>query len=144
MTTPKKEPITLLPFIKSARSKLFFLAQFLLGLTLFVCIFIVCQSITSRFNISLPPALLGIGLLLSILLIAGIKRKTTPNFIAAGARPMLSHMVLFLIPAIVGVVAHLDLILAFPLVLFLAIVVTTVLSLFITAYISQKLMGGSE
>ncbi|WP_371195005.1 CidA/LrgA family protein [Glaciecola sp. SC05] len=113
------------------------MAQFSLGLCLLVLIFIASQQVTSYFQIKLPPALLGIGVLLLLLLTL----RKVPMFIQTGARPMLSHMVLFLIPAIVTIVAHFALILEFPMVLLLAIVGTTVLSLFITAVISQKLMG---
>lgn len=137
MTTPKKEPSISLPFTKRVLSKLSYLAQFSLGLCLLVLIFIASQQVTSYFEIKLPPALLGIGVLLLLLLAL----RKVPMFIQTGARPMLSHMVLFLIPAIVTIVAHFALILEFPLVLLLAIVGTTVLSLFITAVISQKLMG---
>jgi holin-like protein len=104
---------------------------------LFVLIFIVCQYFTVLFQLRLPPALLGIGVLLLFLLLL----RHVPGFVEFGARPMLSHMVLFLIPAIVGIVAHLALIIEFPLVLIIAIVGTTVLSLLITAWLGQKLMS---
>lgn len=140
MTTPNKETTTSLPYIKRVRSKLANLAQFVLGLTFLVIIFIVCQWLAQILGLNIPPALLGIGVLLLLLLLL----RRVPLFVASGAKPLLSHMVLFLIPAIVGIVAHISLILEFPMVLFLAIVGTTIVSLFITALLSQKLMGKHE
>lgn len=140
MTIPKEETTTSLPFIKRVRSKLANLAQFALGLTFLVIIFILCQWLAQSLKLNIPPALLGIGVLLMLLLLV----RRVPRFVASGAKPLLSHMVLFLIPAIVGIVAHVTLILEFPFVLLLAIVGTTIVSLFITALLSQKLMGKHE
>ena len=49
-------------------------------------------------------------------------------------------MSLFFIPAIIAIVNYIDVILAFPLALLLAIVVCTLVSLLLTAFIAQKLM----
>jgi holin-like protein len=112
-------------------------AQFLLGLTCLIAIFISCEIIVKYFNISLPPALLGIGVLFVGLLFCG--RLPVP--IQKAARPLLAFMVVFFIPAIVGIVAYVSLIVQFPLALLSAIVGSTVVSLLITAWISQKLLG---
>jgi putative effector of murein hydrolase LrgA (UPF0299 family) len=52
-------------------------------------------------------------------------------------------MVLFFIPAIVGIVAYFSLIIEFPVALFMAIVVSTFVSLLLTAWLSQYLLGDS-
>lgn len=137
MTTPSKEQTTSSQFIKRALSKLSKWAQFILGLALLIFIYLICEHLTAIFDLSVPPALMGIVMLLLILL--SVRR--VPLFVQLGTRPMLSHMVLFLIPAIVGIMAHYVIILQFPLVLLLAIGGTTILSMFITAVISQKLMA---
>ncbi len=63
-----------------------------------------------------------------------------PDAISKAANPLLAHMSLFFIPAIVAIVNFFDLIASFPLALFLSVVVSTLFSLAITAWISQRLM----
>lgn len=101
-------------------SSLFFLAEYLLN----------------HFQISTPPALLGIA----ALFIVFVTIKCIPKSIEIAAKPLLGHMSLFFIPAIVAIVNFTDLITAFPLALILSIIVSTLVSLAITALISQRLM----
>jgi holin-like protein len=63
-----------------------------------------------------------------------------PKVISNAANPLLAHMSLFFIPAIVAIVNFTDLIAAFPLALFFSIVVSTLISLALTGWISQLLM----
>jgi holin-like protein len=84
-----------------------------------------------------PPALLGIAVLFVFLLLI----KRVPKCISIAAGPLLAHMSLFFIPVIVAIVNFTDLLAAFPLALFLSIVVSTLVSLAITAVISQRLMN---
>lgn len=112
------------------------LCQFLIGLSFLSVLFFVAQYLLLQVQIDVPPALLGIGVLFCALL----WMKGVPKFIANAANPLLAHMSLFFIPAIVAIVNFIDLIAAFPLALFFSIVVSTLVSLAITAWISQKLM----
>jgi holin-like protein len=80
--------------------------------------------------------LLGIAALFIIF----ITIKCIPTSIEIAAKPLLGHMSLFFIPAIVAIVNFTDLITAFPLALILSIIVSTLVSLAITALLSQRLM----
>jgi holin-like protein len=116
------------------------LAQGILGLCLLIGIFLFSQFIIRHFALTFPPALMGIGILLFGLIVA----RRVPKSVALGASPVLQHMVVFFIPAIIGIVAYLDLMMAFPLALFLSIVVSTIVSLFITSWLSAKLLKGQQ
>ena len=139
MTTPKKAPTISSPFIKRAPSKILIGVQFLLGLVLLIGIFILSEHLILYFHLDFPPALLGIG----IALLALILLKRVPAPIQVVTQPLLTHMVLFFIPAIVGIVAYFSLIIEFPVALFMAIVVSTFVSLLLTAWLSQYLLGAS-
>ncbi|MFT6269575.1 MAG: holin-like protein [Alphaproteobacteria bacterium] len=99
-------------------------------------LFFVAEYLLLQFEINIPPALLGIAVLFCALLLF----KHVPKAISTAADPLLAHMSLFFIPAIVAIVNFFDLITAFSLALFLSIVVSTLFSLAITAWISQRLM----
>ena len=77
---------------------------------------------------------------IAILFIGFVLAKCVPKAISLAATFLLSHMSLFFIPAIVAIVNFVDLISIFPLALILSIVVSTIISLAITALISQRLM----
>jgi holin-like protein len=102
--------------------------------------FLFSSHALTYFDLSFPPALLGIGIALLVLIVL----QKVPKPIQVVAQPLLSHMVLFFIPAIVGIVAYVSLIIEFPLALLMAIVASTVVSLLITAWLSQKLLGKAE
>ncbi|MFB1036510.1 MAG: CidA/LrgA family protein [Sinobacterium sp.] len=99
-------------------------------------LFFMAQYLLLQVQINVPPALLGIVVLFCGLLWI----KCVPKVISNAANPLLAHMSLFFIPAIVAIVNFIDLIAAFPLALFFSIVVSTLVSLAITAWISQRLM----
>ena len=112
------------------------LCQFLIGLSFLSVLFFVAQYLLLQVQIHVPPALLGIAVLFCALLWI----KGVPKAISNAANPLLAHMSLFFIPAIVAIVNFIDLIAAFPLALFFSIVLSTLVSLAITGWISQKLM----
>ena len=112
------------------------LCQFLIGLSFLSVLFFVAQYMLLQVQIHVPPALLGIAVLFCALLWI----KGVPKAISNAANPLLAHMSLFFIPAIVAIVNFIDLIAEFPLALFFSIVVSTLVSLAITAWISQLLM----
>mgnify|MGYP006098574963 FL=1 len=112
------------------------LCQFLIGLSFLSVLFFVAQYMLLQVQIHVPPALLGIAVLFCALLWI----KGVPKAISNAANPLLAHMSLFFIPTIVAIVNFIDLIAEFPLALFFSIVVSTLVSLAITAWISQLLM----
>ncbi len=134
-----KERIISSPSTKITYSKLSYLIklnQFLMGLFFLGVLFFVAEYLLLQININVPPALLGIAVLFcSLFLIKGV-----PKVISHAANPLLAHMSLFFIPAIVAIVNFTDLIAAFPVALFFSIVVSTLVSLVITGWISQRLM----
>lgn len=111
-------------------------SQFFIGLFFLSLLFFVAKHLLFQFEINVPPALLGIAILFCGLLAI----KSVPKAISDAAHPLLAHMSLFFIPAIVAIVNFIDLIAAFPLALFFSIVLSTLVSLAITGWISQKLM----
>jgi holin-like protein len=112
------------------------ISQFLIGLLFLSILFFVAKYLLLQVNINVPPALLGIAVLFCGLLLL----KDVPKAISKVANPLLAHISLFFIPAIVAIVNFIDLILAFPMALFFSIVVSTLVSLAITGWISQRLM----
>ncbi|MFT4654777.1 MAG: holin-like protein [Patiriisocius sp.] len=108
----------------------------MIGLFFLSALFFVAKYLLLHFEINIPPALLGIAVLFCSLLLY----KCVPDAISKAANPLLAHMSLFFIPAIVAIVNFFDLIASFPLALFLSVVVSTLFSLAITAWISQRLM----
>jgi holin-like protein len=107
-----------------------------MGLFFLGVLFFIAEYLLLQININVPPALLGIAVLFCSLLLI----KSVPKVISNAANPLLAHMSLFFIPAIVAIVNFTDLIAAFPLALFFSIVVSTLISLAFTGWISQLLM----
>lgn len=108
-----------------------------LGFTGIVCCYLFGEWVVNLTGVPLPGALLGMLLLLGILLL----RQRSPGAVARVAQPLLGHMSLLFVPAVVGVM------LFWPEVrqnlggIVLALVVTTVISMGFTAWIAQRLMG---
>ena len=107
-----------------------------MGLFFLGVLFFIAEYLLLQININVPPALLGIAVLFCSLLLI----KSVPKVISNAANPLLAHMSLFFVPAIVAIVNFTDLIAAFPLALFFSIVVSTLISLALTGWISQLLM----
>ncbi len=139
-TTQIKERIISSLSTKRTYSKLSYLIklnQFLMGLFFLGVLFFAAKYLLLQLKINIPPALLGIAVLFcGMLLMKGILKV-----IVNAAIPLLAHMSLFFIPAIIAIVNFIDLIAAFPLALFFSIVVSTLISLAITGWISQRLMN---
>ncbi len=84
-----------------------------------------------------PGALVGLLILLSALL---LHQRPTPA-ISRGAQPMLTHMSVLFVPAVIGVGLFWDEVLANVLGIVQALIFTTVVSLGLTAWIAQNLLG---
>jgi holin-like protein len=130
----------LLPFIRkvpfSFKKVVISSVQFCLGLLLLISLYAAARCITSLYGLSFPPAILGIV----ALFIGLIALRRVPKSVYGAGKPLLAHMSLFFLPAIVAIVNYTDLVQQFPLALFLAIVITTLMSLALTALLAQWLM----
>ena len=87
-------------------------------------------------RVPLPGALIGMLLLLVILLF----RQRSPGAVAQVAQPLLGHMTLLFVPAVVGVMAFWPEVKQNLTGIVLALVITTVLSMGITARIAQQIL----
>ncbi len=112
------------------------LGHALLGLILFFALYGASEYTFTRMGWAFPPALGGI-VLLFVLMAA---YRCVPKPVSIASAPLLKHMSLFFLPAIVAIANYTDLIKAYPLALLLAIVVSTLVSLALTAIIANKLM----
>lgn len=78
--------------------------------------------------------LYGLGLLLGCLFInAGFAK-----WITEAVKPLMQHMLFFFIPAVMGVTFYSDIIVEYAWAFFIAVVITTALSLGITGWFAQK------
>jgi holin-like protein len=113
------------------------LVRGLIGFAALFFIYLVSLLLFYYFSIPLPPALIGIFILLVFLIV----RRRVPVSINQSARPMLAHMGLFLLPALVSVLLYGDLISDYYLSLITAVVLSTVVSLGITLWFSQAILS---
>ena len=108
-----------------------------LGFASLAFIYLVSLILFYYFAIPLPPALIGIFLLLVFLIV----RRRVPVSINQSARPMLAHMGLFLLPALISVLLYADLFAQHYLALIVAVGFSTAVSLGITLWFSQKILS---
>jgi holin-like protein len=108
-----------------------------LGFASLALIYLVSLFLFYYLAIPLPPALIGIFLLLLVL----IMRRSVPVSINISARPMLAYMGLFLLPALISVLLYVDLFTKHYLALIVAVGFSTVVSLGITLWFSQKILS---
>lgn len=140
MITPNKAQIFSSQRIRKAlfRLKGLFttLGHFCFGLLILISLFVSARQVSLFYDLSIPPAILGIA----VLFITLISLRCVPKSFVTAGKPLLAYMSLFFLPAIVAIVNYVDLIKMFPVALFLAIVVTTLISLVATALLAQWLM----
>jgi len=108
----------------------------MIGLLFLCSVYFLPEYLLKIFNISLPPALFGIAVLFISLLVC----KRVPQMIEQSARPLLTHMSLFFIPAIVAVVNFSELIFNHYFALVLSILICTMICLALTALLAAYLM----
>lgn len=94
-------------------------------------------ALVTGFAIPLPPALVG----LLLLLVALILRGRPAASIALAASPLLKHMSVLFVPAVLGVGLYWQDIQQQAWPLFIAIVITTTLSLAITAWAATHILA---
>jgi|GEM_PF-2279973 len=110
----------------------------ILGFAVIFCIYLISLFSFHYFSIPLPPALIGIFILLIVLLTL----RRVPAAITQSARPLLAHMGLFLLPALISVLLYGDLFAKYHAALFIAVLLSTIVSLGITLWLSQRILLG--
>lgn len=107
----------------------------LLGLT----ILLLCQSagevLTRLTHVGLPGPVLGMLLLLGLLRWPPVRAP-----VQAAANALLAHLSLLFVPVGVGVMTHLDLIATYGLRLGVAVLLSTVIGLAVSALVLQALL----
>jgi holin-like protein len=111
-----------------------------LGLIALTVIYLLAVFLFHAFSLPVPPALIGILILLVLLIIL----KKVPLSINIVTRPLLAHMGLFLLPPMISVLLFVDVFRQHALVLLLAIVASTALSLALVFYFSQRILKRLE
>lgn len=90
------------------------------------------------FNLAIPGSVIGLILLFLLLLL-----KIIPvTFIEAGASLMTRHLVLFFIPATVGIMNYYYLFQGRGVLLIIVTIVSTIIVMISAGYVSQKLADG--
>lgn len=110
----------------------------IVGFTVLCCIYFISLLCFHYFLIPLPPALIGIFILLIFLL----SQRKVPTAITESARPLLAHMGLFLLPALISVLLYRDLFVQYYIALMIAVLLSTIVSLGITLWLSQRILSG--
>ncbi len=96
--------------------------------------------ITSVTKIPLPPSIIGFILLFICLLLQWIK----VDFIRDGASFLISSMLIFYIPPLIGIIEYPQLLSLTGISLFGAVIISTLFSLLMTSYLSQKIEKKEE
>jgi holin-like protein len=108
------------------------------GFAVLCCIYLISLFLFHSFAIPLPPALIGIFILLILFLLL----RRVPVAITQSARPLLAHMGLFLLPALISVLLYGDLFKQYYVALMIAVLLSTLVSLGITLWLSQRILSG--
>ncbi|MFT5899874.1 MAG: holin-like protein [Glaciecola sp.] len=107
-----------------------------LGFAVLISIFFLALFLFHYLALPLPPALIGIVILFFALLLC----RRVPSFITIAARPLLVHMGLFLLPAMISLMLFLDVFSTYFIALMSAILFSTLLSLALTLWLSQRIL----
>ncbi|MDT0628960.1 CidA/LrgA family protein [Alteromonas sp. W364] len=110
------------------------------GFLVLTFIYLFAVFLFHALSLPVPPALIGILILFLLLLVL----KKVPLSVTTAARPLLAHMGLFLLPPMISVLLFLDVFNQHAVVLLLAIVGSTVLSLVCAFFLSQKILKRVE
>ncbi|OFC69068.1 CidA/LrgA family protein [Alteromonas confluentis] len=110
--------------------------RFLIGFSL-ICFFYFSGEMLVRVaSIPLPGTLMGLLMLLAWQFF----RRKTPMLLLAGGTPILKHMAMLFVPAVLGVGVYWQEISENITGIALAIIVSTAISLGISAWIAQKIL----
>ena len=110
---------------------------FLFGLISLIGFSFVGQWLAPLLPVVIPAPLLGMLLLFMVLIVLG----KIPVSLELAAKPLLAHMSLLFIPAIIGVWHYRELVVKNGLGMFLAVIISTVILLGITAKLADKMQS---
>ncbi|WP_081976096.1 CidA/LrgA family protein [Ureibacillus manganicus] len=91
-------------------------------------------------KIPLPPSVIGFILLFICLLLNWVKVE----YIRDGATFLISFMLIFYIPPLIGIIEYPQLLSPTGIILFGAVIISTLFSLFITSFLGQKIEKKEE
>lgn len=101
----------------------------------YVGVFVVTYT-----KIPLPPSVIGFILLFICLLLNWVKVE----YIRDGASFLISFMLIFYIPPLIGIIEYPQLLSTTGIILFGAVIISTLFTLFITSFLSQKIEKKEE
>ncbi|MDO6565528.1 CidA/LrgA family protein [Alteromonas sp. 1_MG-2023] len=111
--------------------------RWIFGAILVLVCFYVGTWLSLSVGLPLPGALTGLLILLAILFIA----PSAEPYVARAASPLLSHMSVLFVPAVLGVTTYWTEIAQNGWAIGIAIIITTCISLGISAKIAEKLLA---
>ncbi|SOC35238.1 CidA/LrgA family protein [Ureibacillus acetophenoni] len=101
----------------------------------YIGVFIVTYT-----KIPLPPSVIGFILLFMCLLLNWVKVE----YIRDGASFLISFMLIFYIPPLIGIIEYPELLSPTGVILFGAVIISTLFTLFITSFLGQKIEKREE
>lgn len=116
------------------------------SLLLLLCLQLVGDGVAAALRLPVPGMVLGLALLLGILTVRGHRlgaERAIPPALAATAATLHGHLGLLFVPAGVGILAHRDLLAAEGPAILAAVVVSTLLALWLTAVIAAGTSAAS-
>lgn len=111
--------------------------QCALGLSVLVLAQLAGQYVVTRWQLTIPAALVGMALLLALLMALG----RVPGPVALVADGLLRHMMLILMPVVVGIMDHFSLLQAHWLGLLAAGTIGTLLTMALTAAVLRAALA---
>lgn len=111
------------------------LAKIIIQIGLLYVFYLIGTFIQTTFNLFVPGSVIGL-ILLFILLVTNVIKV---SFVEDGARFMVNHLVLFFIPAFVGIINYLNVFAHKGFLLIVITVVSTILVIGVSGKISERL-----
>lgn len=109
--------------------------QIIVQILLLFVLFWIGEWIREIFHLMIPGSVIGL-VLLFILLISGVIKE---KYIRSGANFMMKHLVLFFVPATVGIMDYIDLFKGKGVFLIVVTIVSTILVMAVSGFVSQKM-----
>ncbi|MFC4347608.1 CidA/LrgA family protein [Kordiimonas lipolytica] len=107
----------------------------LVGVAILVALLYGATLVVRALSLPLPAPILGLLALTAFLVL----RRGVPPIIEAGSRALIRIFPLLFVPPIVALLAHKDLVLSAPLMLLLAVSVSTLIGLVVSAFLYRAL-----
>ncbi|WP_051275636.1 CidA/LrgA family protein [Aestuariibacter salexigens] len=109
------------------------------GVAIIVCYYLG-TLLQPRLPISLPSALIGLLIMFAWLTLL----QRVPAGVEKASLPILKHMSIFFVPATLAAVNYADVLTEHAMVLFIALVLTTLVSIGLTALLAKWLLTGGK